>query len=208
MPEPIPFPKPPTAPVSPASSQPPAAPKPPSRAGLTGWPLVLLIVAVGAVVLRLLLYLVVHYAGHHTAALPTWPMHKGDVLTLAAGDANVAKWAQNPLATGFVVQQLESGGKPVTGTKICALEPDYMADAQQPGGALTLLDQQPTGDWRVHWTGGDTLPPFIKQKGDFDANCGTNTIVLMTPGQLHSFLDILAGVADYAPPAASSTQSK
>ncbi|MGA7155760.1 MAG: hypothetical protein WBY53_02870 [Acidobacteriaceae bacterium] len=208
MPDPIPFPKQPTAPVPPASeAQPSNASKPPSGTRFTGWRLVLGIIAISAVALRLLLFLLVHVSSHHTA-LPTWPLHSGDVLTLTPGDANIAKWAQNPLATGFVVQQLESDGRALTGIKICALEPDYMADAQQPGGTLTLLDQQPTGDWRVHWSGGDTLPPFVKQKGDFDANCGTNAIVSMTSAQLHSFLNILAGIADSAPPAAPQPHSK
>ena len=200
MPEPIPFPKQPTAPVPPVPPKlPPDVPSPP-RTGVSGWRFALLIIGVIAVALRLLLFLLVHLSSHHAAALPAWPLHSGDVLTLTPGDANVAKWAQNPLATGFVVQQLESDGHPVNGVRICALEPDYMADAQQPGGTLTLLNQQPTGDWRVRWSGGDTLPPFVKQKGDFDANCGTSAVLQLTPAQLHSFLNILAGIADSAPP--------
>ncbi len=202
MPEPIPFPKQSPAPVSitPPAQQPAETP-PPARSRLTGWRKVLLIIAFVAAGLRLVMFLLLHFTSHHAGALPTWPLHPGDVLTLTPGDANIAKWAQNPLSTGFVVQQVKTNGKPVEGTKVCALEPDYMADAQQPGGTLTLVSQLPTGDWRVRWSGGDTLPPFIKQKGDFDANCGSNAVVLMTSAQVHSFLNILAGVADSAPPA-------
>lgn len=202
MREPIPFPKQPTPPLS------PSAPPTPARAHLKGWRLGLVILGFSAVLLRLLLFLITHALHHQAAALPTWPLHAGDVLTLTPGDANIAKWGQNPLSDGFVVQQLESAGKPLAPGHVCALEPDYMADAQQPGGTLTLLSQQPTGDWRVRWSGGNTLPPFIKQKGDFDANCGTQATLLMSPAQLHTFLDILNGVADSAPPTAAAQPSK
>jgi hypothetical protein len=150
------------------------------------------------------MFLLLHFPTHHTAPLPTWPLHAGNVLTLTPGDANIAKWSQNPLSTGFVVQQLPSDAQPLAAPTFCALEPDYMADAQQPGGALTLLDQQPTSNWRVRWSGGNTLPPFIKKKGDFEANCGPHAILLMTPDQLHTFLNILAGVSMSAPPASQS----
>lgn len=152
--------------------------------------------------MRLLLYLLMHLPAHHAATLPTWPLHAGDVLTLTPGDANIAKWGENPDSDGFVVQQLEPHRPTASGPVFCALEPDYMADAQQPGGTLTLLDPQPAGGWRVRWSGGNTLPPFIQQKGDFDANCGTSAVVLMSPDQLHSLLDILAGVAISGPPVA------
>jgi hypothetical protein len=76
-----------------------------------------------------------------------------------------------------------------------------MADSQQPGGTLTLLSQNPTGDWQVRWSGGNTLPPFMARKENFDANCGTSAVVLMSDAQLHSLHDILAGISASAPPA-------
>ena len=140
-------------------------------------------------------------AHHAPNTLPTYPFHAGDIFTLTPGDANIAKWAQNPLADGFVVQQVETDGHPVPGTKVCALEPDYMADSQQPGGTLTLLSQQLPDTWQVRWSGGNTLPPYMKQKDNFDANCGTTAVVLMTNDQLHALHDILAGISTSAPPA-------
>lgn len=198
MPEPIPFPRkyPAPAPAPPSVQQLPAPP-PPARPPAPLWRKVLLTLAFLAVAMRLVLFLLLHF--HHTARLPTWPLHAGDVLTLTPGDANIAKWAQNPLSTGFVVQQLQPNGQSPSAPTFCALEPDYMADPQQPGGTLTLLDQEPTGDWRVRWSGGNTVPPFIKKTGDFAANCGTHAVLLMTPNQLHTFLDILAGVSASAP---------
>ncbi len=136
---------------------------------------------------------------HPKVAVPAWPLRAGDVLRLAPGDANIAKWAQNPLSTGFVVRQIRSFGHPVDAVRTCAFEPDYMADAQQPGGRLTVLSRQPDGDWQVGWRGGDTVPPFLQRRGAFAANCGEDAVVLMSPAQLHSLRDILAGVADSAP---------
>ena len=201
MPEPIPFPRkyPAPAPAPPSVQQFPAPP-PSARPPAPLWRKVLLILAFLAVAVRLVMFLLLHF--HHIARLPTWPLHAGDVLTLTPGDANIAKWAQNPVSTGFVVQQLQPNGHPFATPTFCALEPDYMADAQQPGGTLTLLDQQPTGNWRVRWSGGNTVPPFVKKKGDFEANCGTSAQLLMSPNQLHSLLDILAGVSMSAPPPA------
>ncbi len=141
------------------------------------------------------------------AGVPRWPLHAGDVLTLAPGDANIAKWAQNPLSSGFVVRQLRSDGHPVAGDGMCAFEPDYMADAEQPGGRLTVISREANGDWRVRWSGGDTVPPFLKRSGEFAANCGRDAVVLMSSRQLHSLRDILAGVADSAPPAGSPARS-
>jgi hypothetical protein len=133
--------------------------------------------------------------------VPAWPLRAGDVLRLPPGNANIAKWAQNPLSTGFVVRQIQSFGHPLNGVRTCAFEPDYMADAQQPGGKITVLSRQPGpgGDWQVRWQGGDTTPPFLKRRGSFAANCGKDAVVLMSPAQLHSLRDILAGVADSAP---------
>ncbi len=144
---------------------------------------------------------------HPKAAVPPWPLRAGDVLRLAPGDANIAKWAQNPLSTGFVVRQIRSMGQPVNGVRTCAFEPDYMADAKQPGGRLTVLSREPNGDWRVRWRGGDTVPPFLKGRGAFAADCGKDAVVLMSPAQLHSLRDILAGVADSAPASAQDPSS-
>ena len=200
MPEPIPFPSQPTAPV--AQTPPSADTPPPARPRLTGWRKVLVLLGFLAAGLRLLMFLLLHGPAHHaTNTLPTFPFHAGDIFTLTPGDANIAKWAQNPLADGFVVQQVETDGHPVPGTKVCALEPDYMADSQQPGGTLTLLSQQLPDTWQVRWSGGNTLPPYMKQKDNFDANCGTIAVVLMTNDQLHALHDILAGISTSAPPA-------
>jgi hypothetical protein len=200
MPEPIPFPrKYPVPAPAPPSVQPPPAPPPSTRPPAPLWRKVLLILAFLATAICLVLFLLLRFPVHHTARLPTWPLHAGDVLTLTPGDANIAKWAQNPLSTGFVVQQLQPDGQPFATPTFCALEPDYMADAQQPGGTLTILNQQPTANWRVRWSGGNTVPPFIKKKGDFEAGCGTHAVLLMTPDQLHGLLDILAGVSTSAP---------
>jgi hypothetical protein len=151
----------------------------------------------------LVLFLLLHVPFRHTARIPTWPLHAGDVLPLTPGDANIAKWAQNPLSTGFVVQQLQPNGQPFATPTFCALEPDYMADAQQPGGTLTLLAQQPAGSWSVRWSGGNTVPPFLKKTGHFEANCGKTATLLMSPEQLHAFLDILNGVSMSFPSAAA-----
>jgi hypothetical protein len=192
MPEPIPFPQQSQAPAS------PAPPVEPARPRLTGWRKVLLLIAFIAAGLRLLMFLFLHFPSHHPTALPTYPFHAGDVFPFTPGDANIAKWAQNPDADGFVVQQFNS--QPLAAPTFCALQPDYMADSQQPGGTLTLIAQQPTGAWQVRWSGGNTLPPYMKKKGDFDANCGTKADLLMSNDQLHALHDILAGIAASAPP--------
>ena len=199
MPEPIPFPSQPTAPV--AQTPPSADTPPPVRPRLTGWRKVLVLLGFLAAGLRLLMFLLLHGPAHHaTNTLPTFPFHAGDIFTLTPGDANIAKWAQNPLADGFVVQQVETDGHPVPGTKVCALEPDYMADSQQPGGTLTLLSQEPTGAWQVRWSGGQTLAPVANQPAATDANCGNNSVVQMSTDQLYTLHNILAGVSTSAPP--------
>ena len=178
---------------------------PPAKPRLAGWRKILFVVGMVAVSLRLVMFLLLHFPTQHAAKIPTWPPHAGDVLPLTPGDPNIAKWAENPSADGFVVQQLESDGQPVAGAKVCALEPDYMADSQQPGGTLTLLDQLPTGGWRVRWAGGDTLPPFLKKSENFDANCGRSAVVVLSADQLHAFLDILNGVSIVIPAPAAQT---
>jgi len=189
------------------------------RPVLTGWRKVALkvtlIVFVAAVVLRLLLFAVVHFGGHgsHTAQstltpaaapMPTWPLKVGDIFTVKPGDPVIARWAESPDNDGFVVQLVEQNGKPITGSQgtgsasLCALEPDYMADAAQAGGTLTLVAQDGTGDWRVHWHGGDTLPPDTNTESA-NVNCGKDAVVMMSLVQLHGWLNMQAGVA--APPA-------
>jgi hypothetical protein len=145
------------------------------------------------------MFLFLHLPAHHNTTLPTYPFHAGDVFTFTPGDANIAKWAQNPDADGFVVQQSSPNAQPSAAPTFCALQPDYMADAQQPGGTLTLLSRQPTAAWQVRWSGGNTLPPYMKKHGDFDANCGTNALLLMTDDQLNTLHDILAGISASAP---------
>ena len=189
-------------PLSPDSAPPPPTPVARPRPPL--WHKILLVAAFTAAGLRLLMFLLLHFPGHHAAPLPTFPLHAGDVFTFTPGDANISKWAQNPDTDGFLVQLLSASAspgpaQPLAAPVYCALQPDYMADAQQPGGTLTLLSQQPTGDWQLRWSGGNTLPPYIKQKADFDANCGTNAVLQMSEPQLHSLRDILAGISTSAP---------
>jgi hypothetical protein len=184
---------------------PDAAPPPPVPAARPAQPLwrkILLIAAFTAAGLRLLLLL--HVRAHPPATLPTFPLPAGDVFTFTPGDANIAKWGQNLDTDGFLVQLISAPAspgpaQPPAAPRFCALQPDYMADAQQPGGTLTLLSQQPTGDWRVRWSGGNTLAPYSRQKGDVDANCGTNSVLQMSEPQLHSLRDILAGISASAP---------
>jgi hypothetical protein len=185
---------------------PPAAKKP----GLTGWPLGLVIAGVVALLLRGLLA-VFSLGAHHRAAgpapMPTWPLKAGDIFTLKPGDPVIAKWAESPDSDGFIVQAIEIDGKRLAVSKVCALEPDYMADPAQPGGTLTLVAQDGTGDWSVHWHGGDTLPPSeapqstdaapsdITSTGHTNANCGKDALFMMSQAQLHSWLDMQTGVA-------------
>lgn len=182
----------------------PAAKKP----RLTGWPLVLLIVVLAAGVARgvlALLSLGAHHRPAGPAPMPAWPLKAGDVFTLKPGDPVIAKWAESPDNDGFIVQAIEFNGKPVTDTRVCALEPDYMADPAQPGGTLTLVSQDGAGDWRVHWQGGDTLPPSdAPQPADAasadtapadhaNTNCGKDALVMMSQAQLHGWLDMQTG---------------
>jgi hypothetical protein len=192
-----------------AEPLPPAAPPAPKPA-LTGWRKGLVIAGVVAFALRILLALF-SITSHHVTktstiatagALPTWPLKAGDVFTLRPGDPAVAKWTESPDNDGFVVQLVEQNGRPVTEIKVCALEPDYMAAADQPGGTLTLVSQDGAGDWRVHWLGGDTLPiePLDPKQSasdtqdQRDANCGKDALFTMSQAQLHSWLDMQTGV--------------
>ena len=182
--------------------------RPLARPRVAAWRKVLLVLALTAAGLRLVTFHLLNARKHPSAAfpgnptgpaLPAWPLHAGDVLRLTSGDANIAKWAQDPGSTGFVVQLLDARGNPLPTPTFCALEPDYMADTQQPGGALRLVAQQPAGGWSVRWSGGNTVPPFLKGNAHFEANCGTSAIVLMRSDQLHALLDILDGVAMVTP---------
>jgi hypothetical protein len=189
----------------------PAAPKP----TLTGWRKGLVIAGVIAFALRILLA-VFSFSSHHVTKtstiatageLPSWPLKAGDVFTLKPGDPAIAKWAESPDNDGFLVQAVELNGKPVTDTKVCALEPDYMAAADAPGGTLTLVSQDGTGDWRVHWQGGDTLPvePLDPKQSASDtqdqrnANCGKDALFMMSQAQLHSWLNMQAGIVAAKP---------
>jgi hypothetical protein len=183
---------------------------------LTGWPLVLLLVVLAAGVARGVLALLSLSAHHHAgpAPMPSWPLKAGDVFTLKPGDPVIAKWAESPDNDGFIVQAIERNGKPVADPNVCALEPDYMADPAQPGGTLTLVAQDGAGDWRVHWQGGDTLPPSeptqpadaapqtadatpsdITPTSRTNANCGKDALVMMSQAQLHTWLDMQTGAA-------------
>jgi hypothetical protein len=191
-------------------------PLPPARKPtLTGWRKWLVIAGVVAFALRILLALF-SFSSHRVTttstittagALPAWPLKSGDVFTLKPGDPAIAKWAESPDNDGFLVQAVELNGKPLTDTKVCALEPDYMAAADAPGGTLTLVSQDGTGDWRVHWQGGDTLPvePLDPNQSASDtkdqrnANCGKDALFMMSQAQLHSWLNMQSGTATDKP---------
>jgi len=196
----------------------PAQPQTRKALRLTGWPLILLIVLLAAGVARgvlALLALGAHHRATGPAPMPTWPLHAGDIFTLKPGDPIIAKWAESPDSDGFIVQAIEIDGKRLGVAKVCALEPDYMADPAQPGGTLTLVAQDGAGDWSVHWQGGDTLPPSeatqsadpapqpadttssdtTTPSGRANANCGKDALFMMSQAQLHSWLDMQTGIA-------------
>ena len=54
--------------------------------------------------------------------------------------------------------------QPVTGPPSARSSPTTWPTPSNPAAPSPCLDQQPTGDWRVRWTGGNTLPPFIKRR--------------------------------------------
>ena len=152
-----------------------------------------LLLLVGSAVLALVLH------GRHSrrGAMPTWPVQAGDVFRIKAGDAVIARWAESPDNSGFLVELVEQNGKAVP-PKVCALEPDYMALKTQPGGALTVVSQAGAGEWRVRWQGGDTLP----HEGNAEQaalNCGTDAVVRMSSAELLSWLKMQTGEPDEYP---------
>jgi hypothetical protein len=193
------------------------------KSGRSAGARVILIIAVVAVIARLLLALLSHHghASTNTAGtLPSWPLKQGDTFTLKPGDPAIAKWAESPDSDGFIVQLLDADGKPIedaqgsVGIKVCALMPDYMADADQPGGTLTLVSQDGTGDWRVHWHGGDTMPAAdaptttdasADDSSHHNATCGKDATFTMSLAQLHAWYNMQAGIV--APQATSSPVS-
>lgn len=171
---------------------------------------VILIIAVVAVIARLLLAVLSHNAHSKSNAagtLPTWPPKAGDTFTLKPGDPTIAKWADSPDNDGFLVQLTDAAGKPIpdpegsVGNKICALTPEFMAAADQPGGTLTLITQEGTGDWRLHWQGGETMPPSEAPTDAEDivhrnASCGKDAYLTMSLAQLHSWFNMQSGIPE------------
>jgi hypothetical protein len=185
----------------------PALPTASKAPRLTGWRLGLVIAGIVALVLRVVLALFSIGVHHHAAGpapMPTWPLRAGDVFTLKPGDPTIAKWAESPDSDGFIVQAIEIDGKRLGASKVCALEPDYMADPAQPGGTLTLVAQDGAGDWSVRWHGGDTLPPSDAPQPEdptphTNANCGKDALFMMSQAQLHSWLDMQTGTVAAQP---------
>jgi hypothetical protein len=151
---------------------------------LRGWRLIAFIVLIGAGIARLILALLMHNA-HKTGDLPTWPVTVGDVFTIRPGDLAIEKWATQPDNDGFIVEQLERDGR-LVGPKICALQPDYLADPASLGGTLTVLALQRLNEWRLRWQGGDTLPGE-NNPDQIALNCGHEAEILMTTPELHSW---------------------
>jgi hypothetical protein len=141
---------------------------------LRGWRLIAFIVLIGAGIARLILALLMHNA-HKTGDLPTWPVTVGDVFTIRPGDLAIEKWATQPDNDGRLV-----------GPKICALQPDYLADPASLGGTLTVLALQRLNEWRLRWQGGDTLPGE-NNPDQIALNCGHEAEILMTTPELHSW---------------------
>jgi hypothetical protein len=173
---------------------------------LDGWRLIALIVAFVVVVIAIAVALRTHHAAsvapQTTAvegALPTWPLKAGDVFIVKPGDPVIAKWADQPDSTGMVVQEIEREGDTITDGKVCTLQPDFMADAAQPGGTLTLLSQDGAGDWQVRWAGGDTRDSEAAS-GAASISCGTHAVVLMSMAQLHSWWNMQSGILDTKTP--------
>ncbi len=196
--------------MSDPSNETPVSPPSVRKPALTGWRLAVLIVGIFAVVGRLLLAVLSHHgnlttpaAKQNAGSLPAWPLKVGDVFTVKPGDPAIAKWAEAPDSDGFLVQQLEQEGEPVTDGRVCALEPEYMADAAQPGGTLTLVSQDGAGDWVVRWSGGDTMP--VEVANTRTANCGKSAVILMSFAQLHTWLNMQSGILEEKTPESDGT---
>ncbi|QMV18485.1 hypothetical protein GOB94_07140 [Granulicella sp. 5B5] len=179
----------PTPPATPAAS--------PAKKPFTGWRLVALVLLLTAGVGRLFLYLLMHNSHPKPGAMPTWPVQIGDVFPVKPGDPAIAKWATKPDNTGFLVELVELDTRPIP-PKVCALEPDYMAAANRPGGSLTILAQARPGEWRVGWQGGDTLPGEGKPE-QVALNCGHDSVLLMSSAELLSWLKMQTGEPDEYP---------
>jgi hypothetical protein len=181
-------------------------PDTPARPRLSGWRKVAFIIGMIAASLRLVLFLLLHLPSHAkpstitpaTADAPpspqaTWPVKAGEVLTFTPGDANVARWSANPKADPLIVSKVIPGGDPaVPNTTLCLFGPDFVADASQPGGTLTLISPDLIVGWRTHWRGGNTVIDGFK-KPDFDPNCGPDAELLLSADQLHELITILDG---------------
>jgi hypothetical protein len=173
---------------------------------LDGWPLIALIVAFVVIVVSVAVVLRTHHAAKAipkaaalAGAIPTWPLKSGDVFTIKSGDPAIAKWADQPDSTGMVVQEIEQEGDTITDGKVCTLQPDFMADAAQPGGTLKLLSQDGAGDWQVRWSGGDTRDTEAAT-GASSVSCGKSAIILMSMAQLHSWWNMQSGNLDAKTP--------
>jgi hypothetical protein len=173
---------------------------------LEGWRLIALIIAFVVVVVAVAVVLRKHHAARVTpqaaavaGAVPAWPPKAGDIFTIKSGDPVIAKWADQPDSTGTVVQEIEQEGDTITDGKVCTLQPDFMADAAQPGGTLKLLSQDGAGDWQVRWSGGDTRDTEAAS-GAASVSCGKSAIVLMSMAQLHSWWNMQSGILDAKTP--------
>lgn len=166
-----------------------AAADPPRSSRPSRWKRVLLIVACTAFGLRLLLALITHFPGH--AGAVTWPAHPGEVLRLGPGDKSVIAWDEVPENDGFTVYAIARDGIALPSPSLCALVPGLMADADQPGGTLTLVSRNDAGLWQVHWQGGPTMSK-PETAEDVDIDCGRDAMLFMNDDQVHGFVDLLA----------------
>jgi hypothetical protein len=194
--------------MSEISAPPPAVLPSAKKPVLDGWRLIAIIAAFVILVAALVLrhHRVTKLAPQTSSAevaVPAWPLKAGDVFVLKPGDPIIAKWADEPDSSGMVVQEIEQDGDTVTDGNVCTLQPDYMADANQPGGTLTLLSQDGAGDWQVRWSGGPTRDSEVTT-GAANVSCGTTAVVLMSLAQLHSWWNMQSGIFDAEPVNADS----
>ncbi len=170
---------------------------PVAKSYLGDWRVLTLVLLIAAGMGGLFLFLLMHNGHGKKGEMPTWPVQVGDAFAIKPGDVVIARWAAQPDNSGFLVEQVESNGQKVT-PKVCALQPDYMAAAGQPGGSLTILAQARPGEWRVRWQGGDTLQAN-DQPEQMALNCGRDAVVLMTSAELLSWLKMQTGEPDEYP---------